>query len=182
MLPDLVEAAERSGHHSAAHRLTGQLAALAEASPVPRTLGFLARARALTAREADAEPHYQAAIDHHIQTRGPAHRARSHLVYGEWLRRTRRPRDAREQLRTAYRLFAEMGAQGFAARARLELSAAGKTVGPAAADVDHGLTRRKPGWPAWPRRAPPMRRSPPSSTSAPAPWTTTSGRCSGSWA
>ena len=140
VLPDLVEAAERSGHHAAAQHLTSQLAGLAEASPVPRTLGFLARAQALTAREADAEPHYQAAIAHHIQTRGPAHRARSHLVYGEWLRRARRPRDAREQLRTAYRLFAEMGAQGFAARARLELSAAGETVGPAAADVNHGLT------------------------------------------
>lgn len=140
-LPDLVEASERSGHHAAAHGLTGQLAALAEASPVPRTLGFLARARGLTAQDApDAEPHYQAAIEHHSQTRGPAHRARSHLVYGEWLRRARRPRDARAQLRTAYRLFAGMGAQGFAARARLELSAAGETVGSVAAEVDHGLT------------------------------------------
>jgi DNA-binding CsgD family transcriptional regulator len=139
-LPDLVEAAERSGHRDAAGRLAGQLAGLAEASPVPRTLGFLARARALTARDADAEPHYLAAITHHSQTRGPAHRARSHLVYGEWLRRARRPRDAREHLRTAYQLFGQMGAQGFAARARLELSAAGETVGAAAADVDHGLT------------------------------------------
>ena len=52
----------------------------------------------------------------------------------------RRPRDAREHLRTAYQLFGQMGAQGFAARARLELSAAGETVGAAAADVDHGLT------------------------------------------
>jgi DNA-binding CsgD family transcriptional regulator len=33
-----------------------------------------------------------------------------------------------------------MGAQGFAARARLELSAAGEAVGPGAAEVDHGLT------------------------------------------
>ncbi len=140
-LPDLVEAAQRSGHRDAAQRLTGQLADLAEVSPVPRTLGFLARARALTARDArDAEPHYRAAIQHHGQTRGPAHRARSHLVYGEWLRRARRPRDAREQLRTAYRLFGEMGAQGFAARARLELSAAGEPAGAAAAEVDHGLT------------------------------------------
>ena len=79
-------------------------------------------------RRPDAEPHYQAAIEQHSQTRGPAHRARSHLVYGEWLRRARRPRDARAQLRTAYQLFAGMGAQGFAARARLELSAAGETV------------------------------------------------------
>jgi DNA-binding CsgD family transcriptional regulator len=140
-LPDLVEAAERSGRHDAASRLTSQLAGLAEASPVPRTLGFLARARALTARDApDAEPHYQAAIEHHSQTRGPGHRARSHLVYGEWLRRGRRPRDAREQLRAAYRLFGEMGAQGFAARARLELSAAGDPVGAAAAEADNGLT------------------------------------------
>jgi DNA-binding CsgD family transcriptional regulator len=140
-LPDLVEAAERSGHHDAAERLTGQLAELAGASPVPRTLGFLARARALTARDApDAEPHYRAAIEHHGQTRGPVHRARSHLVYGEWLRRARRPRDARDQLRTAYRLFGQMGAQGFASRARLELSAAGGTVGAAAAEADHGLT------------------------------------------
>jgi DNA-binding CsgD family transcriptional regulator len=140
VLPDLVEAAERSGHHAAAHHLTSQLTGLAGASPVPRNLGFLARAQALTASDADAEPHYQAAIAHHSQTRGPAHRARSHLVYGEWLRRARRPRDAREQLRTAYQLFGQMGAQGFAARARLELSAAGETVGSAAAEVDHGLT------------------------------------------
>jgi DNA-binding CsgD family transcriptional regulator len=140
-LPDLVEAAARSGQHDAAGQLAGQLAGLAEASPVPRTLGFLARARALTARDApEAEPHYQAAIQQHSQTRGPAHRARSHLVYGEWLRRARRPREAREQLRTAYRLFGQMGAQGFATRARLELSAAGAPVGAAAAEVDHGLT------------------------------------------
>ena len=90
----------------------GQLAGLAEASPVPRTLGFLARARALLPGDApEAEPHYQAAIAQHSQTRGPAHRARSQLVYGEWLRRARRPRDAREQLRTAYRGFGEMGAR-----------------------------------------------------------------------
>ena len=183
VLPDLVEAAERSGHHAAAQHLTSQLTRLAGASPVPRTLGFLARAQALTARDTpDAEPHYKAAIAHHSQTRGPGHRARSHLVYGEWLRRTRRPRDAREHLRTAYQLFGQMGAQGFASRARLELSAAGETVGSAAAEVDHGLTPKKPGWPASPRRARPTPRSPPSCTSARTPWITTSGRCSGSWA
>ena len=92
-LPDLVEAAERSGHRDEARRLAGQLGELAEVSPVPLTLGFLARARALTARDSpEAEPHYRAAIGHHSQTRGPAHRARTHLVYGEWLRRSRRPR------------------------------------------------------------------------------------------
>jgi len=48
--------------------------------------------------------------------RAQAHLARSHLVYGEWLRRVKRPRDARASLRTALRLFDEIGAQGFARR------------------------------------------------------------------
>ena len=53
---------------------------------------------------------------------------RSQLVYGEWLRRIKRPRDARGPLRAAYRGFDEMGARAFAARARRELSAAGESV------------------------------------------------------
>lgn len=142
VLPDLVEAAQRSGHRDAAQSLAGHLAELAEASPVPRTLGFLARARAIVAYDDPAaEQHYQDAIQHHGQTRGPAHLARSRLVYGEWLRRAKRPRDAREQLRTALELFEGMGAGGFAARARLELSAAGETRQTrAAADARHDLT------------------------------------------
>jgi hypothetical protein len=47
------------------------------------------------------------------------------LVYGEWLRRQRRIRDARDQLRRAYELFTEVGMEAFADRARLELRAAG---------------------------------------------------------
>jgi DNA-binding CsgD family transcriptional regulator len=74
------------------------------------------------------EEYYRAAIAHHGAARGPVHLARSQLVYGEWLRRIKRPRDAREPLRAAYRGFDEMGARAFAARARRELSAAGESV------------------------------------------------------
>lgn len=128
-LPDLVEAAHRAGERDVAQVLLARLADLAAASRVHATLGFLARSRAVVAGDApEAEGLHQEAIDHHTRTRGPVHLARSHLVYGEWLRRVRRPRDAREHLRAAHDSFSEMGATAFAARARQELSASGETV------------------------------------------------------
>jgi DNA-binding CsgD family transcriptional regulator len=143
VLPDLVEAAQRSGHRDAAHAMVRRLTKLAAANPGPVTLGFLSRAQALVAGDStDAEDHYQEAINQHgRRARGPAHLARSHLVYGEWLRRVRRPRDARSSLRIAHRLFEDIGAQGFAGRARLELSAAGEPVPTqTAARQGHDLT------------------------------------------
>jgi DNA-binding CsgD family transcriptional regulator len=50
---------------------------------------------------------------------------RAHLVYGEWLRRQRRRRDARDQLGSAYEIFNSIGAEAFAERARIEFRASG---------------------------------------------------------
>lgn len=144
-LPDLVEAAQRAGETEAARDLVARLAGLAEASPVPRTLGFLARARALVATDpTEAEGYYREAAEHHDRARGRVHLARTRLVHGEWLRRVRRPLDAREQLRAAHEVFEDMGAAGFATRAREELAAAGEKVrARTPATHGHGLTAQE---------------------------------------
>ncbi len=154
-LADTIEAAVRCGESAAARALLRQLTEVAAACPVPRNLGDLARARAVMAgagagtdvnadSEADIEALYLEAVTHHENTRGPAHRARSHQLYGEWLRRERRPKEARAHLRTAYELFDAMGAAGFAARAGQELSAAGEPVSPRpAAEEQDDLTAQE---------------------------------------
>jgi DNA-binding NarL/FixJ family response regulator len=77
---------------------------------------------------ADANDLYQESIERLGRTKWVIHLARSHLVYGEWLRREHRRIDAREQLRRAHELFDTMGANAFAERARRELSATGETL------------------------------------------------------
>ncbi len=55
-------------------------------------------------------------------------RARTHLVYGEWLRRRRRRIDARTHLREAAERFRSIGAAPWAQRAEGELRATGETA------------------------------------------------------
>jgi DNA-binding CsgD family transcriptional regulator len=127
-LPDLIEAAVRCGELSFAMDALDRVGSRAFASPTPLALGLFARSRALLADGPAAEDSYQEALAHLGHARGPGHLARAHLLYGEWLRREKRRRDAREHLRAAYDLFETMGAGGFAERARLELAATGETA------------------------------------------------------
>jgi DNA-binding CsgD family transcriptional regulator len=132
-LADMVEAATRCGRDGEATYLRERLSRLADRTPAPSLLGDLARAQALTTADPSAAQEcYLRAIRHHESTRGPARRARSHQLYGEWLRRERRIKEARHELRAAYELFDGMGAEGFAARTAQELSAAGDPVQPGA--------------------------------------------------
>jgi DNA-binding CsgD family transcriptional regulator len=126
VLPDLVETAARSGRHDEARVALHELRDVARASGTPWGLGVLEKSAALCAGDDDAESHYQAAIAHLSGCRARADLARSHLLYGEWLRRRRRRKQARIQLRAALEHFEDMGATGFAGRARRELAATGK--------------------------------------------------------
>ena len=93
-------------------------------------LGIEARTRALLSEGEAAEGHYREAMSRLGRTRHRPELARAHLLYGEWLRRQRRRRDARDQLRTAFAMFDAMGMEAFAARARAELRATGERARP----------------------------------------------------
>jgi DNA-binding CsgD family transcriptional regulator len=125
-LPDAVEAAVRSGDGKAARAALERLSDRALATQTPWALGLLARARALMAPDEDAEPLYAEALDHLGRSGVLTDVARSRLVYGEWLRRQRRRRDARVQLRQAHEMLQAMGAGAFAHRAEVELLATGE--------------------------------------------------------
>ena len=127
-LPQLVEAAARSDQLELAQAAMERLAQSTTAAGTDWGLGIEARSRALVSDDGDAEALYQAALDHLARTPLGGEVARAHLLYGEWLRRQGRRVDAREQLRTAHRMFAEMGMEGFAERGRRELAATGETV------------------------------------------------------
>ena len=127
-LPELIEAASRTGQDQLA---ADALERLAEATSIGQTdwgLGIYARCRALLTDRQDAEDSYREAIDRLNRTRFRPELARAHLLYGEWLRRERRRTDARAQLRIAHDMFAGCGMEGFAERARRELAATGETA------------------------------------------------------
>jgi DNA-binding CsgD family transcriptional regulator/tetratricopeptide (TPR) repeat protein len=117
VLPDVVEAGVRGGDRGVAQAALARLTERATASSTPWALGLLARSTALMAADADAESYYHDAIRYLAGTAVRTELARAHLLYGEWLRRQKRRRDAQTQLQAAYDMFTAMGAVAFADRA-----------------------------------------------------------------
>jgi hypothetical protein len=127
-MTELIEAAIRTGRSQLAAEALGRLA---EATSIGQTdwgQGIYARSRALLSDGEDAERCYREAIGRLSRTGFRPELARAQLLYGEWLRRERRRTDARTQLRTAHDMFAAIGMQAFAERARRELRATGETA------------------------------------------------------
>ncbi|MEA2296297.1 MAG: hypothetical protein QOE86_3936 [Solirubrobacteraceae bacterium] len=127
-LVELIEAASRSGMTECAADALQRLAETTGASATDWALGVEARSRALLTDGQEAEELYREAIDRLGRTRAVMYLARTHLLYGEWLRRERRRLDAREQLRVAQDLCTAMGLDAFAQRAARELLATGETA------------------------------------------------------
>jgi hypothetical protein len=172
-LPTLVEAAAHSGRSRIAADAVEELADRTRAAGTKLALGIEARSRALVSDEATAEDLYVEAIDLLEQTSLRLHRARTQVIYGEWLRRANRRVDARQQLRAAHETFTRGGAEAFAEGAGRELLATGETarrraegpVGCSAApsaserlthaveDVDRWLTGKDKRAAAWPGAA-----------------------------
>ncbi|PZF86251.1 ATP-binding protein [Jiangella anatolica] len=128
-LVEHVEAAFHCGELAQARESLDRLIELTRAADTGWARGIRARSQALLTDDIDeADRLYRAAIDELSLDRVTVEVARTHLIYGEWLRRIRRRADARHQLRVAHRMFDSMRSIAFTERARRELLATGERV------------------------------------------------------
>ena len=141
-LPELIEAATRTGNTELAASAAGQLAEATQSAGTDWAAGIEARCRALVSQGQTAEDRYREAIDRLGRTRLRPELARAHLLYGEWLRRENRRIDAREQLRVAHDLLSGIGMEAFAERARRELLATGETARKRTARAAEGASQQ----------------------------------------
>ncbi|KUL72313.1 MULTISPECIES: LuxR family transcriptional regulator [unclassified Streptomyces] len=127
-LVEHVEAATRCGELDQARASSARLTELTRAADSGWARGASARSEALLADGEAADRLYRTAIEEFGRGGVVVEVARTHLLYGEWLRRARHRAQAREHLRTAHDMFDAMPAHAFAERARRELIATGEQV------------------------------------------------------
>lgn len=144
-LPVLIEAAARAGHRDAAGSAFETMSERALAAGTPWALGLRARCAAQIDDGERAEEHYQEAVSQLQRGRAVVDLARTHLLFGQWLRRARRRRDARRELRTAWDMFTAMGADGLAEQAATELRATGERARARSPETTFDLTPREAG-------------------------------------
>jgi DNA-binding CsgD family transcriptional regulator len=140
VVPELAEAASRTGDAALLEAAVAWTSERTAVAPTQWALGIAARVRALAGTGDAAEDAYRESIERLARTRVRVELARAQLLYGEWLRRAGRRVDAREQLRVAHEALAAIGADGFAERARHELLATGEKVRKRTDDTRDELT------------------------------------------
>ncbi|HEY6746781.1 MAG TPA: helix-turn-helix transcriptional regulator, partial [Mycobacteriales bacterium] len=122
---DRIEAAVRAGDRAQAAAWTAELAAFADATRWPWALAAAGHGRALLAGPAEAPGLFEDALRHQGR---PYDRARTHLAYGEFLRRAHRRVDSRTHLRLALETFQDLRAEPLVEHATRELRASGETA------------------------------------------------------
>jgi DNA-binding CsgD family transcriptional regulator len=140
LVPELAEAASRTGDRALLESALEWLSQRTGVISSGWAIGIEARVRALLSEGEIAERLYCESIVHLAGPRVQLELARTHLLYGEWLRRERRRLDARKQLRTALEALTGMGAEAFAARAERELRATGERARKRTVDTLDQLT------------------------------------------
>jgi DNA-binding CsgD family transcriptional regulator len=125
---DLVEAAARTGRIATAQSALAGFERFTHETAPPWALALVARCRGLLSAGAAAERDFTEALRHHSGSGRPFESARTALVFGEYLRRAGRRKEARTHLRSALNAFERLGAASWAERARIELRASGETA------------------------------------------------------
>lgn len=142
-LPELIEAALGAGDRAVAARAYQTLSQRVAAAATPWGLGLRARCAALLTEGAEAQDAYRESVTQLERCRMAMDLARTHLLYGQWLRRARRRLDARAELRTAHDMFIQMGAARLAELAATELRAVGEHVQGRASATGVALTQQE---------------------------------------
>jgi DNA-binding CsgD family transcriptional regulator len=125
---ELVEAYVRLGRDDEAAQVSREYLPAAAAKGQPWPIARAHRCQGLAASEQAFTEHFERALAEHALTPDTFETARTHLAYGERLRRSRHRVRARQQLREAERLFDRLGARPWTDRARAELEATGERL------------------------------------------------------
>ncbi|WP_425246379.1 helix-turn-helix transcriptional regulator [Streptomyces sp. NEAU-NA10] len=142
-IADFAAAAQRTGRQEEAAHIVEAVRAAMGPRPTTRMTLLLHHAAALTGDPKDAEHHFRLATVDPAGDQWPLARAQARLHYAQWLRRRRRPLDARPLLVTALESFTRLGVAGRAEEARVELRASGVATSPAQADPLAELTAQQ---------------------------------------
>ncbi|MFD1119653.1 LuxR C-terminal-related transcriptional regulator, partial [Sphaerisporangium aureirubrum] len=142
-IPTFIEATARTGDRRKAQVALGVLDRWVGSTRSPDRRALAMRCHALLAGPGEAEALFGEALELHRQGACEFETARTRLLYGEALRRERRPGTARQHLHGALETFERLGARLWAEQARGELRAAGQSVRPARPPLAEPLTAQQ---------------------------------------